>query len=368
MKFQIPREPLLEALQKAAGVIERRSTLPILANVLLRLKDGRLTLIGTDLEIELITHLPIQAAGEPGETTVSAKKLLDIVRLLPPQTQLGFSLKDGKTLEIQAASASFRLATLPADTFPEFTLHGSAITAYVQDERLKKLLAKTLYAMAQQDVRYYLTGLLLELDGSAIRAVASDGHRLAWCEAALESEVEGHYQPLLPRKGVQELMRLLKGDQTALRLRLTANNIRLELEEEIFSAKLIDARYPDYRRVFPKELSRRLTCNRQALKEAISRVSVLANEQHRGIRLDVSEGTLRLSAHNPEQEEAEERLAVSYVGEPFTVGFNAAYLADAVSHLDSETIQLSFAEQTLSCLAEDPQDPCVRHLVMPMRL
>lgn len=374
MQFSITRESLLEALQKVAGVIERRSTLPILANVLIRLKEGRLTLIGTDLEIELITHTEV--AGQTGETTVSARKLLDICRSLPAETQLMCTLKDGK-LEVKAGSCRFALATLPCDTFPEFTLHGSEIATQVSDKALRKLLDHTMYAMAQQDVRYYLNGLLLELDGSFIRAVASDGHRLAWCEQPLNVPVDGTHQPILPRKGVQELLRLLDGGESSHRLRLTASNIRLELYPEqsegsfplaIFSAKLIDARYPDYRRVFPPRTDRVLTLKRLALKEAISRVSILSNEQYRGIRLDVSPGNLRLSTHNPDQEEAEEELAIAYAGEPFTVGFNAAYLADAVSHLDSENVRLSFADPTLSCLAEDPEDPSIRHIVMPMRL
>lgn len=366
MQFSITRESLLEALQKVAGVIERRSALPILANVLIRLKEGRLTLIGTDLEIELISHT--EAAGQTGETTVCARKLLDICRLLPAGTRLMCTLKDGKVLEVKAGSCRFALATLPCDNFPEFTLHGSEIATQVSAKALRKLLTKTMYAMAQQDVRYYLNGLLLELDGSFIRAVASDGHRLAWCEQPLDVPVDGTHQPILPRKGVQELLRLLEGGESSHRLRLTASNIRLELDSAIFSAKLIDARYPDYRRVFPEGIHRVLTCERLALKEAIGRVSILSNEQYRGIRLDVQSGNLRLSTHNPDQEEAEEELAIAYSGEPFTVGFNAAYLADAVSHLDAENVRLSFADQTLSCLAEDPEDPSIRHIVMPMRL
>lgn len=366
MQFSITREPLLEALQKVAGVIERRSNLPILANALIRVQDGRLTLIGTDLEIELITHT--EATGQNGETTVPARKLLDICRLLPPATRLKCTLRDGKALEIEAGSCRFALAALPCDNFPEFTLHGGETTTQVSGEGLKKLLAKTMYAMAQQDVRYYLNGLLLELDGSFIRAVASDGHRLAWCEQPLEVPVDGIHQPILPRKGVQELFRLLEGGGSSHLLRLTTGNIRLELKSAVFSAKLIDARYPDYRRVFPGEISRVLTCDRLALKEAISRVSILSDKQYRGIRLDVSANRLRLSTHNQEQEKAEEEVEIQYQGEPFTVGFNSAYLSDAVSHLDAETVRLSFSDQNLSCLAEDPEDPSIRYLVMPMRL
>lgn len=366
MQFFITREPLLEALHKVVGVIERRSTLPILANVLLRVRDGRLTLIGTDLEIELITSC--EASGDSGETTVPARKFLDICRLLPPGTSLHCALKDNKALEIKAGKSRFQLSALPSANFPEFTLHGESIKTLVRGDALKKLLVKTMYAMAQQDVRYYLNGLLLEMEGTFIRAVASDGHRLAWCEESLESEVAGIHQPILPRKGVQELVRLLEGEGSLHPLRLTANNIRLELGLTVFSAKLIDARYPDYRRVFPESLSRRLTVSRSQLKEAIGRVSILSNEQYRGIRLDVSPDLLRLSTHNPEHEEAEEEVEITYSGEPFTVGFNAAYLADAVSHLDADTIQLSFSDQNLSCLAEEPGNPSLRYLVMPMRL
>lgn len=365
MQFAIAREPLLEALQKVAGVIERRSTLPILANVLLRVESGRLTLIGTDLEIELTTTVEVE--GENGETTVPARKLLDICRLLPSGTVLQCRLKDDKSLEIRAGRSRFALATLGTENFPEFRLQGEETVTRLGCETLRKLLSKTMYAMALQDVRYYLNGLLLELDGKAVQAVASDGHRLAWCQGSLEEAVATRHQPILPRKGVQELFRLLEGDK-AVTLRLTRNAIRLELPQAVFSAKLIDGRYPDYRRVFPQEVSRVLTCDRQALKEAISRVSILSNEQYRGIRLDVSPNLLRLSAHNPDQEEAEEELEVLYQGEPFSIGFNAAYLTDAVSHLDADTIRLSFAEPNFSCLAEDPEDPNIRFIIMPMRL
>lgn len=365
MQFSIVREPLLEALQKVAGVIERRSTLPILANVLLRVQDGRLTLIGTDLEVELITSVAV--TGEEGETTVPARKLLDICRLLPDEATIQCHLKEGKTLGLCAGRSRFALATLGTENFPEFRLQGETTVTRINCGALRRLLAKTMYAMALQDVRYYLNGLLLELDQDHVRTVASDGHRLAWCEADLAEPVATLQQPILPRKGVQELFRLLDGEEPVT-LHLTTNAIRIELPDTIFSAKLIDGRYPDYRRVFPQEVNRVLTCDRQALKKAISRVSILSNEQYRGIRLDVSTNLVRLSAHNPDQEEAEEELEVWYQDEPFSVGFNAAYLTDAVTHLDSGTIRLSFADPTLSCLAEDPDDPRVRFIIMPMRL
>ncbi len=365
MQFSIARENLLEALQKVVGVIERRQTLPILSNVLLRVKDGRLTLIGTDLEIELIATTEI--SGQNGETTVAARKLLDICRLLPTGTVIHGALKEEKSLEIKAGRSRFSLVTLPSDNFPEFSL--GEVTAEVQlsGEALKKLLAKTLYAMAQQDVRYYLNGLLLEMEGQVIRAVASDGHRLAWCEQNLAEPVATISQPILPRKGVQELFRLLDGEET-ISIQLSSNNIRVELPAVIFFCKLIDGRYPDYRRVFPQDIHRILICNRQELKDAVSRVSILSNEQFKGIRLEAGSNILKLSAHNPDQEEAEEELEVNFQGEPFHAGYNASYLGDALAHIDSEEVRLSFADQTFSCLIEDPEDPSVRFIVMPMRL
>ncbi len=366
MQIITTRDTLLEALQKVTGVIERRSTMPILANVLLRVHDDHLTIVGTDLEIELITRIRIE--GEAGETTVPARKLLDICRLLPVGTPVECTLKNEKSLTLKAGRSRFSLATLPSDNFPEFQLKGEETEARISSESLRKLLGKTLYAMAQQDVRYYLNGLLLELEGDFIRSVASDGHRLAWCQQSLGQPVEDLKQPIIPRKGVQELSRLLESDDQSLTLYLTDNAIRLVLPDVVFSAKLIDGRYPNYQRVFPQQVIGMISCDRQALKDAISRVSILSNEQYRGIRLDAEENLLKLSAHNPEQEEAEEELEVLYQGPPFNVGFNASYLADAVSHLEAETINLSFAEQNLTCLLEDPQDPSIRYIVMPMRL
>ena len=366
MQFITTRDLLFEALQKVAGVIERRSTMPILANVLLRVQDEQLILVGTDLEIELVTQIRVK--GDAGATTVPARKLLDICRLLPVGSSIQCTLKDEKTLTVKAGRSRFSLTTLPGDNFPEFKLKGEETEAHIGSESLGKLLSSTMYAMAQQDVRYYLNGLLLELDGNLIHAIASDGHRLAWCEQCLQQPVAELKQPIVPRKGIQELARLIEGDDQPLSLHLTDNAIRLVLPNVTFSAKLIDGRYPNYRRVFPDKISRVITCDRQALKDAISRVSILSNEQYRGIRLDCSENLLRLSAHNPEQEEAEEVLEVLYQGAPFSVGLNASYMTDAVSHLQAETITLSFAEQNLTCLIEDPEDPAVRYIVMPMRL
>ncbi len=365
MQFSIARENLLEALQKVAGVIERRQTLPILSNVLLRVKEGQLTLIGTDLEIELIATTEV--SGENGETTTSARKLLDICRLLPGGSIIHGELKEGKSLQIKAGRSRFSLATLPCDNFPEFSLGEVTAEVQLKAEALKKLLAKTLYAMAQQDVRYYLNGLLLELEGQTIRTVASDGHRLAWCEQSLLEPAATLSQPILPRKGAQELFRLLSGDENVT-VQLSSNNIRVELPSIIFFSKLIEGRYPDYRRVFPQDISRILTCDRQELKDAISRVSILSNEQFRGIRLEAGANLLKLSAHNPDQEEAEEELEVNFQGESFHAGYNAGYLGDALAHIDSDEVRLSFADQTFSCLIEDGEDPSVRFIVMPMRL
>lgn len=365
MQFSISREPLLEALQKVAGVIERRQTLPILSNVLVRVKNNHLTLIGTDLEIELIARA--QVTGSDGETTVPARKFLDICRLLPTGSSLHCQLKENQHLEIKAGRSRFNLATLPAINFPEFTQGTVEAELTIKADQLKKLLGKSMYAMAQQDVRYYLNGLLLEVEGDAIRAVASDGHRLAWCQQPLPEPVAQTVKPIVPRKGALELSRLLEGEEN-LSLQLSSNNIRIELPDVVFFAKLIAGSYPDYRRVFPPQCNRVMRCDRQQLKDAIGRVAILCNEQLNGIRLDADTNRLCLSAHNPEQEEAEEVVDVHFEGEPFTVGFNAAYLADALGHLEADEIRLSFADNTLSCLAEDPDDANVRFIVMPMRL
>ncbi len=366
MKFKITRENLLISLQKIIGVIERRQTLPVLSNVLMQVKGTRLTLTGTDLEVQLISETVLSENGE-GEITVPARKLLDICRLLPDHNEIAFNSLDNK-LNISSGRSRFTLSTLPSGDFPVFDKNNFNNELSITSSKLRKTIEKTSCCMAQQDVRYYLNGLMLESDGQVLRAVASDGHRLALHEEPLNNDQEEVNQIILPRKGVVELYRLLEDSDDKVKLQISANSIRLVINDLVFSAKLIDGRFPDYKRVFPEGSSKTISLDRLNLKQALSRVSILSNEKYKGIRLEVSENLLRLEANNPEQEEANEEIEIDYNDDNVVIGFNGSYMLDAISNVDSENVKISFTDTNSSCLIEDINDESTKYIIMPMRL
>jgi len=364
MKFTAAREALLKPLQAVIGVVERRQTMPILSNVLLVVKDGSLSVTATDLEVELVAQADVDTESG-GEITVSGRKLLDICRALPDGTEVTVSVS-GEKLNIRGGRSRFNLATLPAAEFPvvEDIKAGQKIT--VSQEALGRLIEKTHFSMAQQDVRYYLNGMLLETGKGRLKAVATDGHRLALCQAEIDGGVD-EQQVIVPRKGVLELQRLLSGDGD-LNIELGTNHIRIQLDGIRFTSKLIDGRFPEYERVIPKESSNELTADRGAFKGALQRTAILSNEKYRGIRLVIRDSGVVLQAHNPEQEEAEEELEVEYSGEDIEIGFNVNYLLDALGAVDGEEVCLSVQDSNSSCLIRQPgKDDCT-FVVMPMRL
>lgn len=367
MKFTISRENLLTPLQQVVGVVERRQTLPILSNVLLKLSDGVLELTGTDLEVQLVTKALVEG-GEAGSVTVPARKFLDICRLLPEKSVVNLECRQEKFV-IQCGSSRFNLSTLPAENYPEFETGMPEVEVSVPRNCLGRALEKTIFAMAQQDVRYYLNGLLLDLDSQTLRAVSSDGHRLAFFEQPLESGPQEGRQIIVPRKGILELNRLLDEGENPVTIQIAPNSLRVDLGAVSFAAKLIEGRFPDYQRVMPRELTRVVLVEKAVFKGALTRVSVLSNEKYRGVSMEVGEdGTMCLKAQNPEHEEAEERIAVELNGKDVSVGFNASYLLDAVNNVDSESVKLSFTESANSCLIEDCEDTQFKFIVMPMRL
>ncbi len=366
MKIQTLCDQLLKPLQQVIGVVERRQTLAVLSNVLMVAKDGELILTATDLEVELVarTRLPID---EPGEVTLPARKLLDILRTLPEDAEVTLACEASKA-QLRSGRSRFTLATLPAADFPG--LEDLIFDAQVRLPRpiLKSLVEHTHFAMAQQDVRYYLNGLLLDLDPAKVRAVATDGHRLAFCETEAETEVADNRQVIVPRKGIQELLRLLNDVDKEVNLRIGANHVQAELGDIRFTSKLIDGKFPDYQRVIPSQGDRVVLADRQMLRSALSRTAVLSNDKYRGIRLQAENWLLRLQAHNPEQEEAEVEVEVNYDGGPLEIGFNVTYLLDALGALSGELVKLSFTDSNSSCLIQEVEGGSCKYVVMPMRL
>lgn len=365
MKLSAAREALLKPLQAVIGVVERRQTMPILANVLLVTRDGSLSVTATDLEVELVASATVDTESA-GEVTVPGRKLLDICRALPDGATINISLS-GDKLSIRSGRSKFTLATLPAAEFPTVEDIGAGQSIEVSQVTLARLLEKTHFAMAQQDVRYYLNGLLIETGDSYLRAVATDGHRLALCQVAEEGRKLPEQQVIVPRKGVLELQRLLTGEGDV-SIELGANHIRLQLDGNRLTSKLIDGRFPEYDRVIPKDTDNELLADREVFKGALQRTAILSNEKYRGIRLVIRDSGVVLQAHNPEQEEAEEELEVQYSGEDIEIGFNVNYLVDALNAITSDEVSISVVDGNSSCLLREPGNDDCKYVVMPMRL
>ncbi len=366
MNFIINREQLLVPLQQIVSIIEKRQTMPILSNILIVVNEKCLVLTGTDLEIQLIAKINLDSS-ETGEITIPARKFLDIIRLLPSEAEIKIDLSNEK-VKVSSGRSRFSLSTLAANNYPEFSESEFENQFLINAGKMKKALDKTVFCMANQDVRYYLNGLLLHISNSKLKLVASDGHRLSIYEDDIGVATGYEARIILPRKGVVELSRLLDDEDAELNIQFSNSNIKIQIKEYIFSAKLVDSKYPDFSKVFEQPFFNQIHVQKQLLKEALTRVAILANEKFKGVTFDVSNGLLKLSSHNPEHDEAEEELIVEYQGEPISIAFNSQYLLDAVSNLDSELAVLSIASNSSSCFVEEPQQQLYRFIVMPMRL
>ena len=336
-----------------------------MSNVFMSLEAGQLSLTGTDLEVELVGRVPVDGDCEDGEITVPARKLVDICKSLPDSSTIEFSVSSGKAM-VKAGRSRFTLSTLPASEFPSVDEQGGDLSLEIPQAVLKRLIERTSFAMAQQDVRYYLNGMLLELKAGRLRMVATDGHRLALCTADDAVSV-GDASVIVPRKGILELSRLLDADDT-LRLVIGSNHIRAVNQQFTFTSKLVDGKFPEYERVLPKSADKTVIGERLELRQAFTRTAILSNEKYRGVRLKLSEDTLDITANNPEQEQAEEVVAVEYQGDELEVGFNVSYLLDVLSVLDGEKIRLSLSDSASSALLEEAEEGDSLYVVMPMRL
>jgi DNA polymerase-3 subunit beta len=365
MKLSAARDVLLKPLQAVIGVVERRQTMPILSNVLLVARDGGLSVTATDLEVELVARADVDVETG-GEITVSGRKLLDICKALPDGAEVSISVS-GEKLAVRSGRSKFSLATLPAAEFPTVEDIKAGQTISAPQDLLGRLIEKTHFSMAQQDVRYYLNGMLLEADGKYLRTVATDGHRLALSQVELDGADLDEQQVIVPRKGVLELQRLMSGEGSV-DIELGANHVRIQLEGIRFTSKLIDGRFPEYDRVIPQESSNELTADKETFRSALQRTAILSNEKYRGIRLIIRDSGVVLQAHNPEQEEAEEEVEVEYSGDDIEIGFNVNYLLDAIGAVDGEVVTLSVVDSNSSCLVREPGNDGSKFVVMPMRL
>lgn len=382
MRLSIAKESLLNILSHVVGVVERRHTLSILSNVKIHASKQALTITGSDLEVELVASVPFAdgACLQPGEITVPARKLMDICKSLPSAALIDLHITEDQRCILKSGNSRFVLGTLPAEDYPLLTTEGTqGSQIQVTQKELKRLFEKTAFAMAVQDVRFYLTGTLLEIDETQLRTVTTDGHRLAMCETKAESTVTQPLQAIVPRKAVAELQRLLVLDDHPLNvfigrelLNVTINIPSRDKEQGNvtvrFTTKLIDGRFPDYRRVIPRGGDKNVIIGHDVLKQSLQRVAILSNEKLRGVFLNFSNDTLELKANNPEQDEASEKLAIHYSYNPLDMSFNAQYLLDVLSVLDGENVSITMSEANQSVLVQDPEYKDQVYVVMPMRV
>ncbi len=367
MKFTMHRENLLKPLQAVQGVVERRQTLPILANFLLTIDGGQLSVTATDMELELVASTELPDA-EAGEVTVPARKLVDICRSLPADAEIRLEV-DGERAQIRSGRSRFTLTTLPAVDYPSSDSLTGELRVTVKEGQLRRLLELTHFAMAHQDVRYYLNGLLLDIGEGLLRAVATDGHRLAIAEIPVQTG-DAARQVIVPRKGISELLRLLGNGDEEVIIEVGSNAIQIALPEVRLTSKLIDGKFPDYRRVVPKgeDNDKTVVVDRERVRQALARAAILSNDKYRAVRLCLEPNVLRVVANNPEQEEAEDEVEVAYEGEGLEIGFNVSYLIDALTALPSEEAEIHLGDSSSSCLITPKGEGDCQYVVMPMRL
>ena len=363
---QIPRDALLKPLQAVSGIVERRHTLPILANVLLEQTDGRLYVTATDLEMQITAHSEL-AGKETQATTVAARKLQDLLRALPEDALLTI---DGSAnrMTLRAGRSRFNLQALPAADYPRIGVGQDQVQALTLPQReFRGLLKSAEFAMAQQDIRYYLNGMLLVIDKGSLQAVATDGHRLSWASIAVAGDYQ-RQEVILPRKTVLELSKLLADSDDPLTLDILANQVRFRFANIELVSKVVDGKFPDYNRVIPTGNSKRIAFERTELLAALQRAAILSNEKFRGVRLVLGNDQLKIICTNSEQEEAEEELEIAYKGEALDVGFNITYLLDVLQNMAMDRVEVAFGDANSSALVTVPERDDYKYVVMPMRI
>jgi DNA polymerase III subunit beta len=360
------RDALLKPIQTVSGIVERRHTLPILSNLLLTKAGGELSFLATDIEVQISTKAQCEA-GNDVTTTVAARKLLDILRALPGNSQVSLELNN-KKLNIKAGKSRFSLQTLAAEDFPTVAQATDFKASFsIGQKSLKALLALVQYAMAQQDIRYYLNGLLLIVENGQAKVVATDGHRLAYAALAIDAQVERH-EVIIPRKTVIELERLLEDSDEPIRIDIASSQVRFQFANVELVSKLVEGKFPDYNRVIPQGYKNAFSIAREELIGCLQRAAILTNEKFKGVRCVVGDGSLKISCTNTDQEEAQEEAEIDYSGDTIDIGFNVTYLLDVLTHIKSETITVSLGDANSSALITTPDNAEFKYVVMPMRI
>ncbi len=365
--LQAERDQLLKPLATVTGIVERRNTMPILANVLIEKSGDRVSFLANDMEIQITSTGPGDLNGTDFAITASAKKLQDILRAIPDGMQVLLEHAEDK-LTIKAGKSRFNLQTLPAADFPRVAPATGSITCLsIGQHALRHLLSQVQYAMAHQDIRYYLNGLCMIAEGNELRMVATDGHRLAFTSTELETTVEKS-EIILPRKTVLELFKLLDDSDRPVQIEISQNQAYFAFGDVQLVSKVVDGKFPDYNRVIPTQNNRQFSADRQSLQQALQRAAILSNEKFRGVRVVLMNGLFRVICSNNEQEEAQEELEVDYQGDTLDVGFNITYLLDVLNNIHVETVNFAFGDANSSALVTLPDNDRFKYVVMPMRI
>lgn len=361
------RDTLLRPLQIVSGIVERRHTLPILANILIR-KDGeKVSFLSTDIEVQITTHADVGSGSEVTATTVAARKLLDILRALPEGNDVSLTLSN-KRMTVQAGKSRFALQTLAAEEFPTVAQaeHYNA-TFSLPQKTLKHLFNMVHFAMAQQDIRYYLNGMLLVVDGPNVIAVATDGHRLAFCQVQTEQEF-ARQEVIIPRKTILELQRLLDDSDEPVQVQIAPNQVKLNFSDIELISKLVEGKFPDFVRVIPKGYRNDVTIDRDQLLRSLQRVAIMTSDKFKGVRCVIAPGSLKISSTNADQEEAVEEIEIDYGGDSIDIGFNVTYLLDVLNNLKCDNVNIALGDANSSALITIPDNADFKYVVMPMRI
>ncbi|BEV72632.1 MULTISPECIES: DNA polymerase III subunit beta [unclassified Paludibacterium] len=365
--LQAERDALLKPLLAVTGIVERRHTLPILSNVLIEKKGAEVGFLATDLEIQITTASAEALPGEDFRLTTSAKKLQDILRAIPDKASVTLEQQDGR-LTLKAGKSRFNLQTLPAEDFPLLPVNGSPEASFsVSQRELRRLISQVQYAMAVQDIRYYLNGLLMQTEGNQVRLISTDGHRLAFSSTQVEASLP-KAEVILPRKTILELYKLLADSDDAINIEVLANQVRFTFGSTVIISKVVDGKFPDYNRVIPLDNDKIFLIERVTFLHALQRAAILANEKFRGVRLVLKPGAMSILCTNSEQEEAEEELEIGFTGGSLEIGFNINYLLDVLTNLPADTLQLAFGDANRSALFTIPDNSDFKYIVMPMRI
>jgi len=366
MNISSERSELFNAMSKISGVVEKRQTLPILSNVILKTNNTNLTITATDLEIQISTVCPLRTSSE-AEFTLPARKFYDICKNLTDDSILDIGIINNKAT-IRSGKSKFVLSTLPSSDYPSIDVKSPICSFSIKSSELIKIISKTSFSMAQQDVRYYLNGMLFELSTTSLRCVATDGHRLAMSETNIESHTGKLTSIIVPRKAISELNRIISSGNDIIDVEVSDGFVKFVMNDTVFISKIIDGKYPDYQRVIPNNLNITVVLNRDELRNSLIRTAILSSDKYKGVRITFENSTLKLQAHNPEQEQAEEIIDIKYTDTPVNIGFNVNYILDVINVVESDTINFKFSENGKSALIQDINNPDNTYVVMPMRL